>query len=201
MSRPWDDPRIQQFLAKAHEYFDDIARQHGMSCSSEEVGYWLRYENKLMAMSICYDAMRSHEVEVGFAKLAVQPGASRPAMDLALVMRWKNHPDADSVFARASDLPSLSAALERLANMTKEQASGILDGDPDELASLEKFQARVIGEYNLRMWGRKRLEEAWSEKDYAAYAATANEFRPFLSPQELDRLGNAERMIAEHKTD
>jgi hypothetical protein len=200
MSRPWDDLRIQQFLTKAHEHFDEIARQHGMSCSSEEVGYWLRYQNKLMAMSISYDAMRSHEVNVGFRELAAPPGSSSLPMDLGLVMRWKNHPEADSVFERASDLLTLSAALERLANMTKDQASGILDGVHDELTSLREFQVKDIAEYNLQMWGRKQLEKAWIERNYAAYVVTGNRFKPFLSPDELDRLETAERMIAEHKT-
>jgi hypothetical protein len=107
---------MPSYIDKVHEYFDSIARVHGMRCTIESDGI-VRYENETVSLKVNYDAHRSHEVSVCLARKPLS-GVPENEYDLAEILRSQNSPDAIYVSTLMADNSSaLSHALHRLASL------------------------------------------------------------------------------------
>jgi hypothetical protein len=179
-----------------------FVKRYGLKIVQEEVTL-VRYQSDQVILNV-YHGRGSYELGVEFQRAGF-PG---PKFGLYDVLKWAASTGKIGQIPtegyQASSQESVQKLVVRMAELVKQYAVPLLQGDATAYLTVQDQQSQDAAEYTreAHLRGiRKQAEAAWQDKDYETLFGLYSGIQRDLTPSEFMRLQYAEKRMLAVRTD
>jgi len=178
---------------KSHFHF---LKQFGFRIEHEEATL-VRFCSDAVVVAV-YHGRASYEIGIEFARINV-PGERYGLYEVLLLAqragRIKEIPKSDF---QTSTQEGVETAVEKIASLVEAHAVPLLEGDPSTYSRLGVQRTREAAAYTKEVLDqavRRRVDDAWEDKDYETVVRLYEQIQGRLSPSEFMKFEFAKKQL------
>ena len=172
----------------------------------EQFGFRIAHEDATL-VRFCSDAVvvtvyhgrASYEIGIEFARINT-PGEKYGLYEgLLLAQRAGKIKEVPKIDFQTSTQDGIEMAVKKIASLVEAYAVSLLEGDPLTYSQLQVQRTREAAAYTkdvLDQAVRRRVDDAWEDKDYETVVRLYEQIQGRLSPSEFMKFEFAKKLLA-----